>query len=120
VRYREDHSRKNIDVPLQWGHPILTPDGRVIRVPNVFQFLEDLDLIVRDRTTGFHRLRPIIHEYLQPDYESLMTLPDGRSLRRILGKDLTGPLAVECYCKECQAIVQDADRTPMPVQRSAR
>ena len=96
----------------------MTPDRRVIRVPNIFQHLEDLDLIVRDRETGLYRLRPIIQEYLHPDYESLMTLPDGRSLRRILGTDLSGPLAVECYCKQCLEIVQDADRTQMPRQQS--
>jgi hypothetical protein len=92
----------------------------VIRIPNVFQHLEDMDLIVRDRATGLMRLRPIIKEYLHPDYESLMTLPDGRSLRRILGTDLTGPLMCECFCPECTQLAQDLDRTPMPKQQSAR
>jgi hypothetical protein len=120
VRYREDLARRNEDVPLQWGHQLMTPDLRVIRIPDVFEHLKDMDLLVRDRESGMLKLRQIIYEYLHPDYESLMTLPDGRSLRRILGKNLEGPLTVECYCKQCLQIVQDADRTQMPRQASAR
>ena len=127
------------EIPLDWGHPLMTPDGRIIRIPNVFEFLKDLDLIVRDRATGLPRLRPIIYEYLQSDYDSLLVLPKntvgsvsrgratrrerrrstGLSLRQILGTDLSGPEAVCCNCGECIRKVEDADRTPMPRQRAA-
>ena len=108
-------SRSTADVRLEWGHPLLTPDGsREISIPNVFEQLKQLGLIERDRETGLFRLRHTIYEFLHSDYEGLMG-----PLRRILGRALEGSDWVRCKCGDCRRLEQDLDRTKLPHKRPA-
>lgn len=97
------------DVRAEWGHEIETPEGRVVRIPNVFPELKQLGLVRRNRDTGRFQLRPLIYEFLHPDYDGLMG-----PLRRVLGTNLSGPEWVVCECRECQKQKEDADRTRLP------
>ncbi len=86
---------------LMWGHPLLTPDGDEIRVPySVFGPLRKLGLLSRNHDHHLHlyQLSPMIWEFLEPDYASLIG-----SVRRILGKNLSGPTTwLECHCLTCK------------------
>jgi len=84
------------DVRLLWGHEVLTPDGKSIRLPlKAIITLRRLGAL--DRFQGKPQLKPFIYELLDPDYDSLT---DG--LRRLLGEDATGPTWLICRCKSCR------------------
>lgn len=87
---------------LEWGHPILTPEGVEIRLPDVaFTKLAMLGLLRRDHASGLKRIRPMIYELMAGDYGCLMGI-----LKSILGfdalGDLTGPKTLECRCRTCR------------------
>ncbi len=78
-------------MPEQWGHALVTPEGREIRVPKfALVKLRRMGLLERRRA----RLSPFIYEVL--DHENLT-----EGLRRLLGPDLSGPAWLACRCSEC-------------------
>ena len=78
----------------EWGHPLICPDGREIRVPSfVFGKLRKLGLL--DDNKG--RLSPMAYEFMAPQYDCIC---DG--LRQILGEDLSGPKWIVCGCRKCK------------------
>ena len=97
---------------LEWGHPLITPEGTEIRVPKfAYAKLERLGLLIGRRNV---QLSPMIYGFLQPEHDCIT---DG--LRHLLGKDLTGPEWLVCNCMECQQKQADLDHTPDPrVRRS--
>lgn len=102
--------RPTADVRLEWGHPILTPDGREIRVPNIFQYLKALGLVVRHQELGLYQLRVAVYAMLaDPGYVPLLG-----PLRRLLGVDVSGPVWTQCYCRRCQRREEVRDRTRAP------
>lgn len=104
-------TRDSGSVSLEWGHEILTPDGRVIRIPqHGFEKLRMLGLILKQRgERGLQQISLNVYEFLKPEYEALTC-----GLRALLGPDLTGPAIVTCGCRQCSSKHEDADRTPMP------
>jgi hypothetical protein len=94
---------------LEWGHPLITPDGRVISVP-IFAFgtLRKLGLLQNNK----NRLSPTIYEFIDPQYDSIT-----EGLRQLLGKELTGPEWCRCGCQECREKQAAADNTRLPGQR---
>jgi hypothetical protein len=91
---------------LQWGHPLLTPEGREIRVPApAFRRLRRLGVLMRNSA----QLSERIYELLDPQYDSIT-----EGLRLLLGPDLSGPAWCRCDCKECRERASEADRTPLP------
>lgn len=81
-------------IALYWGHPLVTPDGRTIRVPHsAFASLRKLGLLVRNK----NRLSPLVYELLDPQYDCLAV-----GLRQLLGVDLSGPKWVMCNCHKCR------------------
>jgi hypothetical protein len=93
-----------------WGHPILTPGGVEIRLPQyAFPRLRLLGLLLPNRTNGLFQLSTLIYEFMHPDYEGIMG-----SLRRVLGVNIEGPEWLLCGCKKCKRPHEEADKTPMP------
>lgn len=82
---------------LLWGHPLLTPEGAEIRVPNIFTELKRMGLIRRNRERGIYQLLPLIDTFMDSQYDGIMG-----ALRRVLGRELEGPEWVKCRCKECR------------------
>jgi hypothetical protein len=77
----------------EWGHPLITPEGRIIRVPaDTFPQLRRLGLLVNNKP----RLSPKVYEFLDPQYDCLAL-----GLRQLLGSDLAGPAWLVCDCDEC-------------------
>jgi hypothetical protein len=92
-----------LPVQPEWGHPLITPEGRVIRVPaDVFPQLRRLGLLVNNKP----RLSPRVYEFLDPQYDCLAL-----GLRQLLGADLTGPAWLVCGCDECKGKGTDRDAT---------
>ncbi len=88
-------------VAPDWGHPLMTPEGKEIRVPkDAFECLRKLGVLERNRAI----LKPLIYELLDPQYDDLLM-----GLGRLLGRDLHGPLWCICRCRECQG--READLT---------
>lgn len=86
---------------LEWGHPLLTPDGREIRVPlSAFGTLRKLGALERNK----NRLSARIYELIDPQYDSVT-----EGLRHLLGEDLAGPRWCACSCRECQGKASDLD-----------
>lgn len=93
----------NIVTP-DWGHPLITPEGKVIRVPkSAFEPLRKLGVLERNRA----QLKPSIYEFLDPQYDCL-----AMGLRQLLGPDLTGPAWLVCGCDECKREPQINTRMP--------
>lgn len=68
-----------------------------------------LGLFRRDHASGLLQLRPMIYEFLHPEYATLLG-----SIRRMLGTDLSGPAWVRCTCRDCKRIEEEADKTSLP------
>lgn len=80
---------------LEWGHPLLTPDGREIRVPSsTFGQLRRIGALMGNS----NKLSSVIYEFLDPQYDSLAL-----GLRQLLGRDLTGPKWLVCNCEQCKS-----------------
>jgi len=78
----------------EWGHPLICPDGRIIRVPSyVIAQLRKKGLLEYQR----NRLKSSIYELINPQYDCMM---DG--LRHVLGSDLSGPEWIVCDCRYCR------------------
>jgi hypothetical protein len=94
---------------LEWGHPLITPDGQEIRVP-LFAFgtLRKLGLLQNNK----NRLSPIVYNFLDPQYDSIT-----EGLRYLLGADMQGPKWLVCHCEECKAKLGEIGNTRMPGQR---
>ncbi len=91
---------------LEWGHPLVTPEGAVVRVPSfAFAKLRRLGAMMGNS----NRLSPIVYSLLSREYDSLT-----EGLRRLLGADLSGPSWVVCRCRDCQREAADLDRTELP------
>ena len=90
---------------LEWGHPLLTPDGREIRVPlKAFGTLRKLGLLMGNK----NRLSERIYDYIETEYDSIT-----EGLRLLLGDDLSGPRWCACDCRECQGKASDLDDSRM-------
>jgi hypothetical protein len=112
------------DVSPEWGHPLRTPDGRTIRVPqNIFPALKQLGAIQRRQA----ELTPLIYILLNRKFDALSEVPfvkkdeySGKrrmaieNIRKILGPDLSGPNTVKCRCKPCEAKKSEGDKTQKP------
>jgi hypothetical protein len=91
---------------LEWGHPLITPEGSTIRVPAfAFRKLRQLGALLGNS----NRLSPRIYVLVRPEFDCLS---DG--LGRLLGEDLSGPSWVLCTCKDCQRRAAESDRTALP------
>jgi hypothetical protein len=78
-------------MPESWGHGLITPEGREIRVPKLALVkLKRMGLLQRRRA----QLSPLIYGILE--HENL-----AEGLRQLLGGDLNGPAWVICNCAEC-------------------
>ena len=93
-------------VTPEWEHPLVTPDGRTIRVPAF--------AIAKLRRLGAllgksNRLSPRIHKLLRPEFECLCG-----GLRHMLGEDLSEPSWVLCTCRSCRDKAAESDHTPLP------
>jgi len=95
------------EVRPDWGHPIVTPDGREIRVPHwAMQELRKANFLVGNTA----ELKAVIYGALGKLQNNLIS----EDLSRVLGPDLSGPATVECYCGSCQKAHSDVDDTPLP------
>jgi hypothetical protein len=66
----------------EWGHPLLTPDGKTIRVPAfAFAKLRRLGAFLGKS----NRLSPRIYQLIQPEFDCI-----AEGLGRLLGEDLSG------------------------------
>lgn len=93
-----------------WGHPIRTPDGVEIRLPQfAFARLRALGLLLPNRNEALFQMSVLVYEFMHPDYEGLMG-----SLRRMLGVNIEGPEWLQCRCRSCNRREEDADKTPAP------
>ncbi len=91
---------------LEWGHPLVTPDGQTIRVPAfAFAKLRQLGALLGNS----NRLSPRIYQLIQPEFACI-----SEGLGRLLGEDLGGPSWVLCTCKDCQHRAEESDRTALP------
>jgi hypothetical protein len=91
---------------LEWGHPLVTPDGQTIRVPAfAFRKLRQLGALLGNS----NRLSPKIHQLVRPEFDCISEGPG-----RPLGKDLSGPSWVLCTRKNCQRRAEESDRTSLP------
>lgn len=91
-----------------WGHALLTPDGREIRVPAAaFSLLRNLGVLANNKA----RLSPMIYDFLDPQYDCLAL-----GLRQLLGPDLSGPAWLVCGCMECRESEAVMDNTRLPRQ----
>ncbi len=90
----------------EWGHPLLTPDGKTIRVPaSAFAKLRRLGAFLGKS----NRLSPRIYQIIQPEFDCIT-----EGLGRLLGEDLSGPSWVQCTCKSCQDKNAESDHTMLP------
>lgn len=93
-----------LPIEVQWGHPLLTPDGRLIRVTaSTFPLLRKLGVLARNKPVLSGR----IYDLLNPEYDSLAP-----GLRQLLGRDLTGPAWLVCTCRACKERGCDNVRLP--------
>jgi hypothetical protein len=84
------------DVCLEWGHLVLDPDGREIRVPaKAIVKLRRLGLLIKRR--GTPQISAFIYRLLGSEYDALT---DG--LRSLLGEDVSGPEWLVCHCGTCK------------------
>ena len=91
---------------LEWGHPLVTPDGQTIRVPAfAFQKLRQLGALLGNS----NRLTPKIYQIIRPEFDCIT-----EGLGRLLGADLSGPSWVLCTCKDCQRRAAESDHTALP------
>ncbi len=91
---------------LEWGHPLVTPDGQTIRVPAfAFQKLRQLGALLGNS----NRLSPKIYQLIRPEFDCIT-----EGLGRLLGADLSGPSWVLCMCKDCQRRAAESDHTALP------
>jgi hypothetical protein len=91
---------------LEWGHPLVTPDGQTIRVPAfAFRKLRQLGALLGNS----NRLSPKIYHLIRPEFDCI-----SEGLGRLLGKDLRGPSWVLCTCKDCQRRAEESDHTALP------
>ena len=90
----------------EWGHPLLTPEGKTLRVPaSAFAKLRRLGVLLGNS----NRLSPKIYEFIRPEFDCIT-----EGLGRLLGEDLSGPSWVLCICKNCQCWAEESDRTSLP------
>ena len=90
----------------EWGHPLIAPDGRTIRVPaSAFAKLRRLGSFLGKS----NRLSPRIYDLIHPDFDCIT-----EGLGRLLGEDLSGPSWVFCTCKSCQDKKAESDHTRLP------
>ncbi len=75
------------------GTPVVTPDGRTIRVPHfAMRKLRKLGFLKGNS----NRLGDEIHLFLSPEHATLL---DG--LYHLLGRDLSDPAWLVCNCEKC-------------------
>jgi hypothetical protein len=90
----------------EWGHPLVTPEGKTIRVPaSAFRKLRQLGALLGNS----NRLSPRIYDFVRPELDCL-----GEGLGRLLGEDLSGPAWVVCACNDCRRKEAESDRTALP------
>jgi hypothetical protein len=90
----------------EWGHPLLTPNGKTMRVPaSAFAKLRRLGAFLGKS----NRLSPRIYEVIKPEFDCIT-----EGLERLLGEDLSGPSWVQCTCKSCQEKKAESDYTRLP------
>jgi hypothetical protein len=91
---------------LEWGHPLVTPDGQTIRVPaSAFRKLRQLGALLGNS----NRLSPKIYQLIQPEFDCI-----SEGLGRLLSQDLSGPSWVLCTCKDCRRRAEESDHTALP------
>jgi len=92
------------------GHPILTPDGSEIRIPNhAFLKIRRLGALGKNRENGLPQITDQIYLFLNPEFDSL-----SNGLRQLLGSDCSGPQEVLCNCKECRELKELDQKEPPP------
>lgn len=107
------------EITLEWGHPVLAPDGCEIRLPDrAFTKLSLMGLLVKNRNRGMKQITEQVYEFMEPDYVSLM-----EGLRAMLGPDVSGVTTwLYCGCRPCQtkadAELQDLGITEADRNRS--
>src|SRR5438067_1651460 len=85
-----------VNVRLEWGHAVLNPAGKEIRLPaKAIVKLRRLGLI--EKRKGTPQISPFIYTLLNPEYDPLTM-----GLREVIGADIDGPESVACYCKTCK------------------
>ena len=90
----------------EWGHPLITPEGKEIRVPAfAFRKLRQLGALLGNS----NRLSPRIYQLIRPEFDCI-----SEGLGRLLGEDLSGPSWVLCTCKDCQCKAAESDHTMLP------
>jgi hypothetical protein len=90
----------------EWGHPLLAPDGRTIRIPaSAFAKLRRLGAFLGKS----NRLSPRIYELIRPEFDCI-----AKGLGNLLGEDLSGPSWVQCGCKSCRDRKAELDQTKLP------
>jgi len=90
----------------EWGHSLITPEGREIRVPAfAFRKLRQLGALMGNS----NRLSPRTYEFVRPEFNCI-----SEGIGRVLGEDLSGPAWVLCTCKDCQRRAAESDRTALP------
>ena len=95
---------------LEWGHPLLTPDGEQIRLPqSAFAKLRRLGLLEKNRLHGLQQISERVFMLMHSDYDGLM---DG--LRQLLGHDLSGAAWVLCGCRDCHRREEERDKVALP------
>ena len=95
-----------LPVAPEWGHPLVTPEGKTVRVPAfAFRKLRQLGALLGNS----NRLSPRVYEFVRHEFDCL-----GEGLGRLLGQDLSGPSWVLCACKDCQRKAAESDHTALP------
>jgi hypothetical protein len=95
---------------LEWGHLLVTPEGKTIRVPAfAFRKLRLLGALLGNS----NRLSPKIYQLIRPEFDCI-----SEGLGHLLGKDLSGPSWVLCACKDCQRKAAESDHRALPGRNS--
>ncbi|MBN1224155.1 MAG: hypothetical protein JXB23_12985 [Candidatus Aminicenantes bacterium] len=95
-----------LPVVPEWGHPLITPEGKTIRVPAfAFRKLSQLGALLGKS----NRLSTKIYQIIQPEFDCIT-----EGLGHLLGEDLNGPSWILCTCKDCQRRVAESDHTALP------
>jgi hypothetical protein len=90
----------------EWGHALITPDGKTIRVPAfAFRKLRQLGTLMGNS----NHLSPKIYQLIRSEFDCI-----SEGLGLLLGEDLSGPSWVLCTCKDCQQRKAELDRTALP------
>ncbi len=90
------------------GHEMMNHLGRRIRVTErTIEALEIRGYLHRNRETGLKQISP-------QNYLVFVEAERATDWWHELGEDCSGPNVVVCRCPECQRLISDIDKTPLP------